>query len=44
MVFLVGDMKKAEDFSKSPELKAKMEAGGVEGPPTFFYFTIAKKY
>lgn len=44
MVFLVSDMKKAEDFSKSPELKAKMEAGGVEGAPTFFYYTIAKKY
>ena len=44
MVFIVSDMKKAEDFSKSPELKAKMEAGGVEGPPTFFYYTIAKKY
>ncbi|MEP7238337.1 MAG: hypothetical protein ABI685_10745 [Ferruginibacter sp.] len=44
MVFLVSDMKKAEDFSNSPELKAKMEAGGVEGPPTFFYYTIAKKY
>jgi hypothetical protein len=44
MVFLASDMKKAEDFSKSPELKAKMEAGGVEGPPTFFYFTVAKKY
>lgn len=44
MVFLVSDMKKAEDFSKSPELKAKMEAGGVEGPPTFFYYTVAKKY
>ena len=44
IVFLVSDMKKAEDFSKSPELKAKMEAGGVEGPPTFFYYTIAKKY
>ena len=44
MVFLVSDMKKAEDFSKSPELKTKMEAGGVEGPPTFFYYTVAKKY
>ena len=44
MVLLVSDMKKAEDFSKSPELKAKMEVGGVEGPPTFFYYTIAKKY
>lgn len=44
IVFLVSDMKKAEDFSKSPELKAKMEAGGVEGPPSFFYYTVAKKY
>lgn len=44
IVMLVSDMKKAEDFSKSPELKAKMEAGGVEGPPTFFYYTIAKIY
>jgi hypothetical protein len=44
IIFLVADMKKAEDFSKSPELKAKMEAGGVEGAPTFFYYTIAKKY
>lgn len=44
MVMLVSDMKKADDFSKSPELKAKMVAGGVDGPPTFFYYTIAKKY
>ena len=44
MVFLVSDMKKAEDFSKSPELKAKMEAAGVEGAPTTFFYTIAKKY
>lgn len=44
IVMLVSDMKKAEAFSKSPELKTKMEAGGVEGPPSFFYYTIAKKY
>lgn len=40
----VSDMKKAEDFSKSPELKKKMEEGGVVGPPTFFYYTVVKKY
>ena len=40
----VSDMKKAEDFSKSPELKKKMEEGGVVGPPTFFYYTVTKKY
>jgi hypothetical protein len=44
MVLLISDMKKAEDFSKSPELKAKMESGGVEGAPSFFYYTVAKKY
>lgn len=40
----VSDMKKADDFSKSPELKKKMEEGGVEGPPTFFYYTVVKNY
>lgn len=40
----VSDMKKADDFSKSPELKKKMEEGGVEGPPTMFYYTVVKKY
>lgn len=44
MVMLVSDMKKADAFTKSPELKAKMEAGGVEGAPGFFYYTVAKKY
>lgn len=40
----VGDMKKADDFSKSPELKKKMEEGGVEGAPTMFFYTVVKKY
>lgn len=44
MALAISDMKKAEDFSKSPELKKKMEEAGVEGPPTFFYYTVAKKY
>jgi hypothetical protein len=44
IVFIVTDMKKAEDFSKSEDLKKKMEEAGVEGPPTFFYYTVAKKY
>ncbi len=44
IALVISDMKKAEDFSKSPELKKKMEEGGVEGPPTFFYYTIVKKY
>lgn len=44
IVFIVTDMKKAEDFSKSEELKKKMEEAGVEGPPHFWYYTISKKY
>ena len=42
--FVVTDMKKAEDFSKSEDLKKKMQEAGVEGPPTFFYYTVVKKY
>lgn len=44
IALVISDMKKAEDFFKSPELKKIMEEAGVEGPPTFFYYTIAKKY
>lgn len=44
LVFLVSDMKKAEDFSKSEDLKKKMEEAGVDGPPTFFYYNQVKKY
>ncbi len=44
LVFIVTDMKKAEDFAKSDDLKAKMEKAGVEGPPTMFFYTVAKKY
>lgn len=40
----VSDMKKAEDMAKSPELKKKMDEAGVEGPPTFFYYTVTKQY
>jgi hypothetical protein len=44
IVFAVTDRKKAEEFSKSKALKDKMTAGGVEGPPTFFYYNITQKY
>lgn len=44
LVFIVSDMKKAEAFSKSDDLKKKMEEAGVDGPPAFFYYTVAKKY
>lgn len=35
IALVISDMKKADDFSKSPELKKKMEDGGVEGPQHF---------
>ena len=35
--FAVNDAMKAEEFSKSKDLKKKMDAGGVVGPPSFFY-------
>ena len=44
IVFLVSDMKKAEEFGKSNALKKKMQEGGVEGVPTMFFYTVAKKY
>lgn len=44
IALVISDMKKAEDRSKSPELKKIMEEAGVDGPPTFFYYTVAKKY
>jgi hypothetical protein len=44
IVFAVTDKKKADDFSKSKDLKDKMAEAGVEGPPTFFYYNIVQKY
>lgn len=40
----VSDMKKAKDFMNSKDLKDKMAAAGVEGPPTIHFYTVAKKY
>ncbi|MBS1512496.1 MAG: hypothetical protein JST86_16750 [Bacteroidetes bacterium] len=44
LVFAIQDMAKAKAFSASKDLKDKMTAAGVVGPPTFFYFTVVKKY
>ncbi|HMK05817.1 MAG TPA: hypothetical protein VK489_16565 [Ferruginibacter sp.] len=44
LVCVATDMKKAEDFGKSPGLKERMEKGGVEGPPTIFYYNVVKRY
>jgi hypothetical protein len=44
VVFAVADVEKAKAFIKSKELKDKMDAAGVDGPPSFFFYHIAAKY
>jgi hypothetical protein len=44
VVCAVSDMKKAETFFKSPDLKEKMTKAGVVGPPTVFYYNVVQKY
>jgi hypothetical protein len=44
LVFAITDMAKAKAFMASKDLKDKMAAAGVVGPPTAFYYTVAKKY
>ncbi len=44
VVFAITDMVKAKAFGASKDLKDKMAEAGVEGPPTIFYYTVAKKY
>ena len=44
LVFAITDMVKAKAFMTSKDLKDKMAAAGVEGPPTIFYYSVAKKY
>ncbi len=44
MAFAVSDMAKAKAFMTSKDLKDKMMAAGVEGPPTSFFYNVVKKY
>ena len=44
LAMVVSDMKKAEDFFASKDLKDRMTAAGVDGPPTIFYYNVVKKY
>lgn len=44
LVFAVADMAKAKEFMNSKDLKDKMKEGGVEGPPSIFFYRIAEKY
>ena len=44
LVFAVSDMAKAKAFMNSKDLADKMKAGGVEGPPSIFFYRIVQKY
>lgn len=44
LVFAVSDMAKAKAFMNSKDLVNKMKAGGVEGPPSIFFYQVVKKY
>ncbi|MBL0355931.1 MAG: hypothetical protein IPP72_03170 [Chitinophagaceae bacterium] len=44
VVDAVNDLKKAEAFAKSKDLKDRMTAAGVESAPEMFWYTVAKKY
>jgi len=44
VVLGINDMKKARDFAKSPELKARMDSAGVVGKPDMFFYHVVKKY
>lgn len=44
IVYAVSDMKKAEDYFSSPDLKDRMKAAGIEGTPETFWYTVAKTY
>jgi len=37
-------MAKAKAFMESKELKERMTASGLVGPPTNFYYSLANKY
>ena len=40
----VTDMKKAQDFLRSPDLKERMKKAGVAGAPTSVFYQIVQKY
>lgn len=44
IVLAVADMEKAKAFMNSKDLKDRMQAGGVDGPPDVYFYRVAKKY
>ncbi len=44
IVFAITDMAKVKAFMKSKDLADKMKAGGVEGPPSIFFYNVVQHY
>lgn len=44
VAFVINDMKKAEAFMASKDLKDKMAESGVVGPPDIFFYNVVQKY
>ena len=44
VVLYVSDMKKADDFVKSKDLRDKMTEGGVVGTPDIFFYHVVKQW
>ncbi len=44
VAFVINDMKKAEAFMASKDLKDKMAEAGVVGPPDIFFYKVVQKY
>jgi hypothetical protein len=44
LVMVIGDMKKAEDFMHTKELKHRMDSAGVVGAPDVFFYHVVKQY
>ncbi|MEO8862456.1 MAG: hypothetical protein ABI358_13600, partial [Ginsengibacter sp.] len=44
VVAVIEDMKKAEDFMQTKELKHRMDSAGVVSKPDVFYYHVVKQY
>ena len=44
LVMVVGDMKKAEAFMQTKELKQRMDSAGVVSKPDVFFYHVVKQY
>ncbi|KAA9042103.1 hypothetical protein FW778_08820 [Ginsengibacter hankyongi] len=44
LVFAIADMKKAEDFMHTKQLKHRMDSAGIVGPPDIFFYHVVKQY